>query len=259
VKVALITPIGTSAPVVTEMVMHLNGLEGLYLTDVVILPTQDETVKAHTALARAALRHRYPRIRVHVRPLPFRDIESTEDNVEFMRIAARVIQEERRVHMCERVYLSIAGGRKDICTSLAIIGQLVGSDGVFHVINPDVKVINEQLERIRDKIFELYHSPKSERDRVYERYRELFDSVMFPPIDRLRYIRIPVIPYPAEYLHRVVAILVRKTPVDVKEEDELGEMSLHDLMALESAGIIRIAGGKVAPTEFGRLIGRIWR
>lgn len=254
-KTALIAPIGTSAPVVTEMVMHINGLEGMELTDVVVMPTRDELVMAHATLARVALKHRYGRMRVHLHPLPFRDIGSTGDTVEFMRIAAKLVAEERRVHGCERVYLSIAGGRKDVCVSLAIVGQIMGADGVFHVINPEVRVINEQLERLRERIFELHRAPEEEKGEVYGRYREDFESVMFPPIERLRYVQIPCIPYPEDYIGRIGTLLNTSGRVRIERTG----LEMRELKRLERAGMVRIVGDEVAVTEFGEMVGRIWR
>ena len=253
-KTSLIAPIGTSAPVITEMVMHINGPEGHYLTDVVILPTMDEYVKANAVPAKEAIRRRYPRIRVHTHQLPFEDIKSTEDNIEFMRRAAKLIKEQRAVHKCERVYLSIAGGRKDVCTSLAIVGQLMGVDGVFHVINPDVVSFNISLERIKDRILELYRAPPERREEVYRANAELFDSVMFPSMRSLRYVQIPCIPYPREHLGRVVAILLSSgIPV------EKTGIAMDELRRLERAGLLKIVKNRAVPTEFGERLGKVWR
>ncbi|GBE54415.1 CRISPR-associated protein [archaeon BMS3Bbin15] len=253
-KTALIAPIGTSAPVITEMAQYLNGMEGLFLTDMVIIPTQNEYVKAHTSLAKEALRSKYPKMRIHIRPLPFEDINSTEDNIEFMRMVARVISEERSEYKCEKVYLSIAGGRKDVCTSLAIVGQLIGADGVFHVIYPSLGNINIGLERIKDKILELHYAPSNQREEIYLKYRELFDTVMFPPIEELNYIHIPCIPYPREYMGKLVAILLSKSmPLD-----KTGILQ-QDLKRLERAGIVTLLKDRVVATEFGSMVGGIWR
>lgn len=253
-KTALIAPIGTSAPVVTEMVMHLHGLNGHRLTDVVILPTRDEFVRAHAVLAEEAIKYKYPRIRVHTHQLPFADIESTRDTLESMRRTARIIKKEREVHKCEKVYLSIAGGRKDVCTSLAIVGQLVGVDGVFHVINPDVVSFNIGLERIKDIIIELYKAPPEQRGEVYRAHAEIFERVMFPSIENLRYVQIPCIPYPREHLGKVATLLLSSsTPID-----RVGIL-LSELKRLERAGIIRVFKDRVVPTEFGEALGRIWR
>ncbi len=253
-KTALISPIGTSAPVVTEMSRFLHGMEGLFLTDVVIMPTQNEYVKAHTSLAKEALKSRYPKMRVHIRPLPFEDINSTVDNIEFMRRVARVINEERSEYKCEKIYLSIAGGRKDICTSLAIVGQLIGADGVFHVIHPSVGSLNVNLERIKDKILELHYAPPEEKGEIYTKYREYFDDLMYPSMSELKFIHIPCIPYPREYIGRLAAILLSSSvPI------EKAGISLQDLKNLERAGLLRVLKDRVVPTDFGSMVGRIWR
>lgn len=253
-KAALVAPVGTSAPVVTEMVMHLHGFEGHRLTDVVLLPTSEELVRAHAALAEQAIRHRYPGMRVHLRELPFRDISSEEDTVEFMRRAAKIIKEEREVHGCERVYLSIAGGRKDVCAALAMLGQLVGVDGVFHVINPEVVSFNVSLERIREMVLELYRAAPERRGEFYAEHAEVFDRVMFPELEGLRFIRLPCIPYPKEHLGRVVALLLSSsTPL------ERTDMSMGELRRLERAGLIRVLRDRVVPTELGEMLGRVWR
>lgn len=253
-KTSLIAPIGTSAPVITEMVLYLHGLEGADLTDVVVLETKDEYVKAHAKLAKTAINSRYPRMRVHIHTLPFSDVRSTEDTIEFMHRVAKIIKEERLKYKCERVYLSIAGGRKDICTSLSIMGQLIGVDGVFHVIHPSVTSFNIQLERIKDKILELYHIPAEQRLDYYLKYKDAFDSVMFPETRELNYIRIPCIPYPQDYLGKVVKILLSEfTLLENKE------IPLEELKRLERAGIIKILKDRIVPTDFGSIIGNIWK
>jgi len=90
-KTSIISPLGLSPPVITAFI------EGIAepITDVVVLTTDNEEVKRGYELVRIGLKIKYPGIKIHEVRLPFDDVYTTEQNLQFMAIAARTIKEER--------------------------------------------------------------------------------------------------------------------------------------------------------------------
>lgn len=138
-KLAMIAPVGMSPPVVTELMEWLMSREIYDLTDVVLIVSNDDDVRRSAEFIKTAVKVNYPRIRVHEKCLPFRDISSLDDNLEFMRVCASAINEEKVKFRCDGIFLNVAGGRKDMSISLSFLGQFVGVSGVFHVIHPEVR------------------------------------------------------------------------------------------------------------------------
>ena len=252
-KTCIIAPIGMSPPVITEMVEYIIQVESGFVSNVVLIATANREVLESVEIVKAALQIRYPRIHTHVVELPFSDISSMEDNIEFMRVCANVIREEREKYGCDYIYLNVAGGRKDMCISLSLLAQLIDVDGVFHIIHPDVTVFNEMLERIRKEISDLYES--EDKVAFYEEHKQKFDEVMFPPLSAFNVIRIPCVPFPKDGLGAIVEILCSETLIK-KEETKLDE---RELKRLKKAGLISIIGRGVYSTEFGKAIGSLWK
>ncbi|MBO3804036.1 MAG: hypothetical protein JTT11_09260, partial [Candidatus Brockarchaeota archaeon] len=90
---------------------------------------------------------------------------------------ANAIGEERKVHNCEHVYMTISGGRKDMSIMMALVAQVAGVDGVYHIIHKNVAKYNVMLERMRHDISELAKSgnPRS----YYEARLGDFEQLMF--------------------------------------------------------------------------------
>lgn len=175
-KVAVVAPLGMSPPVITSFVHYLGNVR-----DLVVITTSDERVKQGFSLVRTAMKARYGRTRVHEIEVPFEDITTEEQNFEFMRVAGKAIRRQKEKFGSDVVYLNVAGGRKNMCITLSILGQFLNVDGVFHVVSPDVKIVNEMLENLRRDI-ERIHLAESdeERLRIYEEKARYFDALMFP-------------------------------------------------------------------------------
>ncbi|MEM0214497.1 MAG: CRISPR-associated protein Csx14 [Archaeoglobaceae archaeon] len=137
-KTAIISPLGLSPPVITTFV---EGI-GENISDLVVLTTENEDVKAGYELVRIGLRQKYPKTRLHEVTLPFEDVNTTEENLRFMSICAKIIREERERYKCDKILLNVAGGRKNMCITLSLLGQLMAVDGVYHVVSRDVKIVN---------------------------------------------------------------------------------------------------------------------
>jgi len=201
-KTAVISPIGLSPPVITEFI---DGI-GEPVSDVILFTTAHSQVTAGANLVRAGLAAKYHWIRVHQEELPYDDIVTDEQNFHFMKHASAVFKEERDRYHCDRIYLNVAGGRKNMCISLALLGQLLAADGVFHVVNTNVDIINQRLEKNRRLIARFGESTNHEDHlAIYEENRSELDSLLFPPRQSYQILRIPTLPYPADYLGYLIA------------------------------------------------------
>lgn len=201
-KTAVIAPVGMSPPVITEFI---DGI-GEPVSDLVLLATQNPQVMAGVHLVRAALSRRFQWLRIHVEILPYDDISDEEQNYAFMKQAVRIFHEERDRHHCDTIYLNVAGGRKNMCITLALVGQLLSADGVFHVVSQHVDVINQRLEQMRRDIsrFADLSDPEAAAAAYEEQYTE-YDSLLFPDRQSYEIIRIPTLPYPIDYLGYLVS------------------------------------------------------
>jgi CRISPR-associated protein Csx14 len=231
-KTSIICPIGMSPPIVTELVDYVIKVESKFVSDVVLIATSELEVQKSLEFAKAALKVRYPKMNIHVVQLSFADITSTENNIEFMRICAKAIRDEREKYKCDYIYLNVAGGRKDMCISLSILAQFLDVDGVFHIIHPNVSVFNQMLERIRKEISDLYES--EDKISFYRKHKEKFDSVMFPPLNAFNVIRIPIIPFPLDTLGEIAKLLCSEAPVKSNET----KLTWLELKRLEKCGLI---------------------
>ncbi|MEN3047873.1 MAG: CRISPR-associated ring nuclease [Candidatus Caldarchaeales archaeon] len=240
-RVGVIAPMGTSPPVLTEFVEYVQRTERV--SRLVILATKERMVVDSAKLADAAIRDRYPHIRVELIELPQTDITSEEDNYAFMEAAAKALSGLRRE--VERLYLCIAGGRKEIVASMMLIAQLGNVDAAYHVVAPDVKALNVALERIRKEIEDLGGSP-SPLDYYRER-REVFEPVMYPDPSTYEVIAVPIVPFPPEVTSRLAALLSRQRVA--RREAGLSEEYLR---RLEQAGFISLTKTKVVVTDQGR-------
>ena len=236
-KIAVIAPLGLSPPVITAFVDYLKGVN-----DLVVMTTEDERVKQGFELIRVAMKMKYPKTRIHEVQLPFEDVVTTEQNFEFMRIASRVIRDQKEKYRSDVVYINVAGGRKNMCITLSILGQFLNVDGIFHVVSPDVRVVNELLERLRADIEQIYRAEsEDEKIKIYRDRERLFDSLMFPRDYEV--VRIPTIPIPMDYMVRLV---------DALFNDRVEELSDSERDMLVRHGLVEKIGSRYVVTEFGK-------
>ena len=237
VRTAVISPLGLSPPVVTVFVKYTGGVR-----DLVILTTSDERVMQGFELVKVSMNVRYPKTRIHEVRIPFDDVMNQEQNFEFMKIAGKAIKAQKEKYRSDVVYLNVAGGRKNMCITLSILGQFLDVDGIFHIVTPDVKIINELLENLRPEIERIYHAEsEEEKMRIYVEKERLFDSLMFPK--DFEVIKIPTIPIPPDYVKRMVEILFK---------EDIERLTPSEVEMLSRHGMVERAGSKVKVTEFGR-------
>jgi CRISPR-associated protein Csx14 len=157
-KNSLIAVLGLSPPVVTEFVKYMVEGEGLRVSDLTVVVTEEKRVLNGLRLVEAALKDRYPRIRFHEWRLPFEDVTSVDETYAFMELMGKVLCRQRAVHKVDSVHLCLAGGRKDMGITASLLAQYFGVNGVYHVVMPDVQVFNVELERRREDIERLASS-----------------------------------------------------------------------------------------------------
>lgn len=236
-NVAVIAPLGMSPPVVTAFVDYLGEVR-----DLVVITTADERVRMGYELIRVAMNTKFKRTRIHNVEVPFEDVASDEENFEFMRIAGKAIRRQKEKFGSEIVYLNVAGGRKNMCITLSIMGQFLNVDGIFHVVSPDVKVVNEMLENLRPDIERIYRAENEEEKlRIYREKEKFFNSLMFPKDYSV--VRIPTIPIPEDYVKRILEALY-------KGDLEMLTPSERDLLIRH--GLAVKAGNKHMVTDFGK-------
>jgi len=239
-KKAVICPLGLSSPVVTAFVKYIGRVR-----DLVVLTTSDERVMQGFELVKMSMKARYPKTRIHEVRIPFDDVMTQEQNFEFMRLAGRAIKAQKEKYGSEVVYINVAGGRKNMCITLSILGQFLNVDGVFHIVTPDVKIINELLENLRPDIERIYHAEsEEEKMRIYAEKERLFDLLMFPK--DFEVIRIPTIPILPDYVKRIVKILFTGD-VDMLTPSEVEILLRH--------GMMERVGSKVKVTEWQKICG----
>ncbi|AKG91321.1 CRISPR-associated protein, Csx14 family [Geoglobus ahangari] len=236
-KVAVIAPLGMSPPVITAFVHHIRDVR-----DLVVITTADDRVKQGFELVKVAMKVKYPKTRVHEVEVPFEDITTEEQNFEFMRIAGRTIKRQKEKFGSDVVYLNVAGGRKNMCITLSILGQFLNVDGVFHVVSPNVKIVNEMLENLRHDIERLYLAESDEeRLRIYEEKARYFNALMFP--EDYQVVRIPTVPVPGDYMQRIL---------DVIYNDRLDTLTYSERELLLRHGLIEKFGNRYRVSDFGK-------
>jgi CRISPR-associated protein Csx14 len=236
-KIAVISPLGMSPPVVTAFVDYLRGVK-----DLVVITTADKKVKQGYELVKIALKLKYPKTRLHEVNIPFEDVSTEQQNFEFMRTAARVIKNQREKYGSDVIYLNVAGGRKNMCITLSTLGQFLNVDGIFHLVSPDIKVVNEMLENLRSDIERIYLADnEEEKIEIYREKEKMFNSLMFP--NDFEVIRIPTVPIPLDYIKRLVDILYNGRVEDLTFSER--EILMHH-------GLIERAGRKFRVSDFGR-------
>ncbi len=248
-QIGVLATMGTSPPIITEFLQYLE-LKGIVPHNIILISTRDKTVRESTLFARAAIRNRYRKTRVSIREVDVEDVDTEEKLFKFLEDATEVMWRARvNNHI---LYVNIAGGRMTMAMSVALLAQMIGVNGVYHVIMPDVKTFNIKLERIRKEIEDLAKL-KDEKEQVefYAKNKKIFDDVMFPPPSEYNVIRLPLLPMPRDVLVKIARML---SDVKAKIDPALPKDILEHL---EMSGIIKRAKDLAYVTEFGRKIGAI--
>lgn len=223
----------------TEFVDYIEKREKI--TTLRIVATRADQVVSGALLAAEAVRYRYPWIKASVDTLPLSDVTNEDENYVFMEELVNVIKSIKSSD-AERIYLCLAGGRKEMAVAAVLVAQIMGLNAVYHVLSHNIRKANVELERIRDKIKELASS--KDPGEYYARNAELFEKVMYPSPDTYNVIKIPILPYPRETLDTLRNIMSNEAPQERALSREL-------LDKLVEAGIVTRCCGKILVTEEG--------
>lgn len=228
-KTAVIVPLGMSPPIVTA---GMDASE-FRVNHLIMIATRHPVVLAGLDLIEVAMSVKAPKVTIHTEILSKDDVTTTEENFAFMETAIRIIRKARVDLGCNRVLLNVAGGRKNMCITLAMIGQLMNVDGVFHIGNPHITLFNEGLERLRRDIDRIHAAGNlEEKQAIYREKQEAFDHVLFPARSEYDIIRVPTFPVDQSAVQRLLVELKG----DVK--GEVIDLPLSDKVILERHGIL---------------------
>lgn len=238
---SLLAPLGLSPPVVTELIQYFDWQYNLKPKTVELILTKDKRVQEGAKLVEVAVKDRYPRAKVIGLTLDYEDIVDESMAFNFIRVAASEI-----ARLEKPIYLLISGGRKNMSVEVALIGQVLAVSGIYHVIMPDVKVVNIELERLRPNIEEL---ASSDDPLSYYRESKELQNLMYPPLT-YSVMRIPMLPLPYSIVRRVARVLGEG---GIRSElEDLGE---DYIAVLRFSGLIQVSGNKIIPTDLGKAIG----
>jgi len=250
-KTSLIATLGTSPPVVTEFVRYMQEAEKINAKDLTIVATQETTVLEGLALVKQAIKNRYPKIHQHIKILPIKDVTTEEENYTFMKHMAQLLIEQHTIHKSESIHLSLAGGRKDMSITAALLAQYLGVNGVYHIVMPNIDQVNTQLELLRPKIKEFANS--EDKQTYYQQNKEEFDQLLYPPLHQYHIIKIPIIPYPKTILRKILQLLAKPKT----KKPPLG-IPLDVIEGMAIAGLIRVTTRRTIYTlEHGQKLHQI--
>ena len=200
-KNVLLSSLGLSPAVVTETIDALEGT-GLRINTVVLLSTSDKRIiDTYIPLLQDDFLDTYQkRIELVTAPITSNDIWTRQDNLEFIKLTTKFLNTYRK--RGDNVYVSIAGGRKTMSAAMAIVAQLFGAKGLYHVLVP------EDIERKRLDYEELKNSPEARREAFH------------PDVNLMELVSIPVVGlFP--YMSQITSVLQGETAQDRADVTDL--------------------------------------
>ena len=220
-KNVLLSSLGLSPAVVTETIDALQNTS-IRIDTVVLLTTADERIiKTYIPLLQEDFDDTYGgRIKLIPAPITNNDIWTAQDNLEFIGLATAYLNTHRK--RGDNVYVSIAGGRKTMSAALAIVTQLFGAKGLYHVLT---------LEEVEKQ----HHNYESLRNET-EKRRE----ALHPDVQLMELVSIPVVGlFP--YLSQITGVLQGDT---AQAEANVTDL-LRDNELIDSEGKITPAGSNL--------------
>ena len=242
-KSALISPIGTSPMVASEIMDYILKVDET-IRDVYLLHTTSDFVKKGTYACMSAIETRYAHIHAHLEEIEESDIFDDQSLVTYVSKLCKIIEEGRRKFGVGKFYLNATGGRKVQSMLLTLISSLVDNTVLFNIVNKDTQNFNVAYERIRDIIetFSLVN-----RNEVYSRHRNELDSVFFPRMDNIFVINVPTIPIPRDFKAKIRNCI---TGIDF----EGGYVADYEIEAIRQAGLITVDNHRTYSTPLGEAL-----
>ena len=228
----------------TEMFQYLHNSEEK-ISDVIMVHTSNSDVIAGTMAACTSLIRRF-NARIHTYELEFNDISNEDEMIKFVADLAKIIKQERQEYNAEKIILNVSGGRKIQTIILSLYSPIFGIDEVYNIINKNIMNINENYEKIKDKIM-MFTKDKNKNNEIYEKYEDEFDNIFYPSMENLYFLKVPVIRFPGEVLNRLKIILNSK----FIEDNDITE---SELIAYKNSGFITYDKTRIYPTDLGNII-----
>jgi CRISPR-associated Csx14 family protein len=133
-KHVLITALGDHPTVVSAMVKALREFENIRIDALHLLYTQDPRWELEQREVKQIQQHLQDVCVVHPEPLAFPDPNTFDRSLSFLRRLARIM-DRYRDREAYRLYLSVAGGRKNTAALMALATQFFPVQGLFHLID----------------------------------------------------------------------------------------------------------------------------
>lgn len=197
----LIATLGESPIVITAMYDLLTKEKGQQIDKVIVLQPEGGLIPLAFDLIREALQDR---CEVTAAPLGFEDVNNETSSISFLHTLYRLLNDAQKSE--NKVYLSLAGGRKNMSALMALLVPLFPCvKGLYHVIDPDegtrrqrFKSIGEIFDLPNDAILpffllsddqlkqlKLVEIPCGEQQQVSEEYRSLLFTITEEELDEL--------------------------------------------------------------------------
>ena len=200
----LIATLGESPIVVTSMVHALKNQKNLIIDELhVIYPRGDKDIDFGYDLLRE---HLNGTCTVSKSTLPFPDVNSHEASIEFLRILSESIQTHEDVG--DHVYLSLAGGRKNMSALMAATCQFFECvRGLYHILD---KYENDTTKQNFHSLEALIDDPKRSKK-------------LSPPANELILVEIPYEQSTSgvalwEYFSEIVSNPDARPPIEINDE-----------------------------------------
>ncbi|MGC8515950.1 MAG: CRISPR-associated ring nuclease [Thermoplasmata archaeon] len=240
VKSAVVSPVGTSPMVASEIMDYLLKVDD-NLRDVYLLHTTSDFVVRGTYACRSAIETRFPQVRVHMVGVPESDIFDDNSLVNYVSKLCSIIADGRKRFGIGKFYLNATGGRKIQSMLLTVVASLVENTFLFNVVNTEIQNYNIAYEKVRDVIQDF--SSENRRD-FYLKNRDLLDRVFFPKMENIFVINVPVIPIPKDFRAKI-----RNS---IKGTDlESGDVTDYEVEAMRVAGLITVDNSRTYATPLG--------
>lgn len=244
VKTVLINIMGTSPMVSTEMFQYLDN-SGENISDVIMVYTANSAVVSGTMAACTSLIRKF-NARLHTYELEFNDISTEDEMIQFIDAISRIIKQEKEEYHVEKIILNVSGGRKIQTIILSLYSPIFGINEVYNIINKNIANINENYEKIRDKVM-MFGEDENRNIEVYTKYQDEFNEIFYPSMEDLYFLKVPVIRFPDEVLNRLRMILNS----GFREDNDITE---SELLAYKNSGFLTYDRTRIYLTDLGQII-----
>jgi CRISPR-associated Csx14 family protein len=240
VKTLLINLMGTTPMVATEMYEYLKNDN---ISDVMLIHTSDKNVMSGTYAVKASLEEKF-HARVHTLDLGFEDITEDEDLDGFIEKISVNVKRERESYNINNIIINLSGGRKIQTMALSIYAGIFGFNEVYNIINHDIQNYNERYELIKDKINEFNCKNYMSK---YNEYKKEIEDVFYPGMEKLSFLKVPVIKFPQDEINRIKIALNTKYIEGSDLED-------YRLNAYRQSGLLTYDNSRIYNTTRGDII-----